>query len=178
MTPVGAGRPTLAAASRRSNIARLSTLPFLVGYALAWSGFSALAAFVHVGLLFLGTPVPFALEARFLSAAVLVLCGSFQFTTLKQACLTLCRSPAGFFLTHWRDGFRGHLMMGLQHGLHCTGCCWTLMVLALVAGMANLVWMALLMAIMVAETALPFGARLTKPVGVMLILAGALVLFV
>ena len=57
----------------------------------------------------------------------------------------------------------------LGHGLDCVGCCWALMALALVVGMINLVWMALLMAVMVAETTLPFGARLTRPVGAGLI---------
>ena len=68
--------------------------------------------------------------------------------------------------------------MGLGHGLDCVGCCWALMALALVVGMINLVWMGLLMAVMVAETTLPFGARLTRPVGAGLVGAGLLVLVV
>ena len=89
-----------------------------------------------------------------------MLTGAYQLTPLKGACLSHCRSPAGFLLTNWRDGVVGRIRMGLEHGLHCVGCCWALMALALVVGMGSLAWMAVLMAVMVAETALPFGARL------------------
>ena len=50
------------------------------------------------------------------------------------------------------------------------------MALALVVGMIDLVWMGLLMVVMVAETTLPFGVRLPRPVGIALIVAGVVVL--
>ena len=150
-------------------------LAFAAGYALAWAGFSAVAAALQLSLAALEVPVPLGLEAPYHSATALILAGAFQFTHFKGACLSRCRSPAGYLLTHWRNGATGHLRMGLGHGLDCVGCCWALMALALVVGMINLVWMALLMAVMVAETTLPFGARLTRPVGAGLIGAGVLV---
>jgi len=152
--------------------------PFAAGYAVAWAGFSAALAGVHLALSRMSVPVPFGLEARALSAAALFLAGGFQFTRLKEACLSHCRSPAGYLLTHWRTGPAGHARLGFGHGLHCVGCCWALMALALVVGMIDLVWMGLLMAVMVAETTLPFGARLRKPVGALLLAAGLAVLFV
>ena len=142
---------------------------FAFGYAVAWAGFSAVAAGLQRALAAFEVPVPFGLDAPFHSAAALFLAGAFQFTPFKQACLSRCRSPAGYLLTHWRNGATGHLRMGLGHGLDCVGCCWALMALALVVGMINLGWMALLMVVMVAETTLPFGARLTRPVGAGLI---------
>ena len=153
-----------------------SVTPFLGGYMFAWAGFSALAAGVHFALAAAALPVPLGMRAPTLSAAALILTGAFQFTALKQACLSHCRSPAGFLLSHWRPGAVGHARLGLQHGLHCVGCCWALMALALVVGMADLIWMGLLMAVMVAETALPFGARLSRPLGTVLIAAGVVVL--
>ena len=66
--------------------------------------------------------------------------------------------------------------LGLEHGLYCVGCCWALMALALAVGMIDLLWMGLLMAVMVAETTLPFGGRLTRPLGIALLAAGAMVL--
>lgn len=150
-------------------------LAFAAGYALAWAGFSAAAAALQLSLAALEVPVPFGLNAPLHSATALILAGGFQFTPFKGACLSRCRSPAGYLLTHWRNGATGHLRMGLGHGLDCVGCCWALMALALVVGMINIVWMALLMAVMVAETTLPFGARLTRPVGAGLIGAGVLV---
>ncbi len=149
---------------------------FAVGYAVAWAGFSATVAGLHLALLRLNIPVPTRLDAPVASAAALCFAGGFQFTRLKEACLAHCRSPAGYLLTHWRKGPAGHARLGFGHGLHCVGCCWALMALALVVGMIDLVWMGLLMAVMVAETALPIGARLRKPVGVALFAAAAVVL--
>ena len=154
----------------------ISVTPFLAGYMLAWAGFSAVAAAVHFALAASALPVPLAMRAPTLSGAALIATGAFQFTALKQACLSHCRSPAGFLLSHWRPGAAGHARLGLEHGLHCVGCCWALMALALVVGMADLIWMGLLMAVMVAETALPFGARLSRPLGAALIAAGVVVL--
>lgn len=148
---------------------------FAAGYAVAWMGFSAIAAALQLLLGFLKVPVPFGLDAPFHSAAVLGLAGAYQFTPFKGACLSRCRSPAGYLLARWRNGAAGHLRMGLGHGLDCVGCCWALMALALVSGMINLAWMGLLMAVMVAETTLPFGARITRPVGVGLVGAAVLI---
>ena len=102
--------------------------------------------------------------------------GAFQLTALKEACLSHCRSPAGFLLTRWRPGAGAAARLGFEHGLYCVGCCWALMALALAVGMINLVWMGLLMAVMVSETVLPFGARLTRPVGVALLALAAAIL--
>ena len=149
---------------------------FATGYAAAWAGFSAAAAGLQVSLAALQIPVPFALESPVHSATALFLAGGFQFTPFKEACLSRCRSPAAYLLAHWRGGAAGHLRMGFGHGLDCVGCCWALMALALVVGMINLLWMGLLMAVMVAETTLPFGSRITRPLGAALITAGALAL--
>lgn len=149
--------------------------PFLGGYMLAWAGFGAAAAGVHVSLAAMAFPVPFRLEAPALSAAALMLTGAYQLTPLKGACLSHCRSPAGFLLSKWRDGPVGQTRMGFEHGLYCLGCCWALMALALVVGMGSLAWMGVLMAVMVVETALPFGGRLARPVGAALIVAGVVV---
>ena len=155
-----------------------SVIPFAGGYMVAWTGFSAAAAAVHLTLAAMALPVPFAMDAPVLSAVALGMAGTFQFTRLKEACLSHCRSPAGFLLTRWRPGAAGHARLGFEHGLHCVGCCWALMALALVVGMVDLLWMGVLMAVMVAETTLPFGARLTRPLGIALLAGGAVVLVV
>ena len=164
------------APGRRATAAPRARIPllasFAAGYAAAWAGFSAAAAGLHVSLAALDVPVPFGLDAPAHAATALVLAGGFQFTPFKHACLSRCRSPAGYLLNHWRGGAVGHLRMGLGHGLDCVGCCWALMALALAVGMMDLVWMGLLMAVMVAETTLPFGARITRPVGAALIIGG------
>ena len=153
-----------------------TVLAFGVGYATAWSAFSALAAGVQTGLTALAVPVPFGLEARMHSGIALLLAGSFQFTRFKTACLRRCRSPHSYLLAYWRPGLVGSMRVGLGHGVDCVGCCWAVMALALVVGMAHLAWMGLLMAIMVAEMATPLGGRITRPVGAALIAAGVVVI--
>ncbi len=150
-------------------------VPFAAGYAVAWVAFSAVAATLHRILLGAGVPVPFGLEAPVASATALLLAGVFQLTRLKDACLVHCRSPAGYLLTHWRDGLLGRTRMGLAHGVYCLGCCWALMLLALVVGMVHLWWMALLMVVMVVETGWRHGRRVTRPLGVSLIGLAAVV---
>ena len=101
--------------------------------------------------------------------------GLYQFSTIKDRCLTQCRSPMTFFLAHWRDGVSGALALGWRHGMHCVGCCWALMALMLAAGSMNLAWTAALAIVMLAEKVLPAGRSVARIVGVALI-CGALVL--
>ena len=66
--------------------------------------------------------------------------------------------------------------LGRGHGLFCLGCCWALMLLMFAAGVANLWWMAALTAVMVYEKVGREGARMTRPVGVLLLVLAVLVL--
>lgn len=150
--------------------------PFGTGYAVAWLGFSAAAASLHVGLSWAGLPIPLGTHAPTAAAVVVIVAGAFQFTRLKESCLVHCRSPAGYLLAHWQEGPGGWARLGIRHGLYCVGCCWALMALALVVGMASIGWMGLMAAFMAAETALPFGRRLTKPAGVALLVLGTAML--
>ena len=153
-----------------------TVLAFGGGYAMAWSAFSAAAAALQTGLTALEVPIPLGLEARTHSGIALLVAGSFQFTRFKTACLSRCRSPHSYLLSRWRPGLRGSLRVGVAHGLDCVGCCWAVMALALVVGMAHLAWMGLLMAVMVAEMATPLGGKITRPVGAALIVAGMVVI--
>lgn len=109
---------------------------------------------------------------------LLVLAGVFQFSALKQACLSKCRSPMGFMMTQWREGTIGTLVMGVRLGAYCTGCCWALMLLMFVGGVMSLAWMAALAAFFLAEKRLPETlARWFRPAtGALLIIAGAWVM--
>src|SRR5260370_14554625 len=57
------------------------------------------------------------------SGIILAIAGLYQLTPLKQACLSQCRSPIGFFMTEWRDGGTGAFKMGLKHGAFFVGWC-------------------------------------------------------
>jgi predicted metal-binding membrane protein len=109
-----------------------STAWFAGGYLLAWVAFSLAAtsaqwAFERAALL---TPM-MAGASRIVAGTLLILGGLYQWTPLKDACLSQCQAPLAFILS--RGGFRrrasGSLMLGFRHGIYCIGCCWALMVL-------------------------------------------------
>jgi predicted metal-binding membrane protein len=49
--------------------------------------------------------------------------------------------PHLFLGHHWRDGLGGAFLLGAHHGLYCAGCCASLMVVLMVVGLMNMVWM-------------------------------------
>ncbi len=118
---------------------------FGAGYLVVWGGFSVVAAvaqwFLHRAQLL--SPM-MASSSVVLGGILLLIAGIFQFTPLKRSCLTRCRAPLDFITAHWREGWRGAFIMGLEHGLFCLGCCWALMALLFVLGVMNLLWIALL----------------------------------
>jgi predicted metal-binding membrane protein len=63
-------------------------------------------------------------------------------------------------------------MTGLWHGVFCLGCCWALMLVAFAMGMANLVWMAALTALMTLEKRARKGALLARLAGVWMTAVG------
>lgn len=160
-----------AGAARRVDFAIL-----LAGYLVVWLGFAVLAAALQMGLSGAGLLTPWGASAeRWFSALLLAGAGAYQFTALKDACLSRCRRPLIFFMQHWAEG---PARMGLRLGLACLGCCWALMALAFVGGTMNLAFMGLAMVLMTLEK-LPFwGARLTRPLGAALLGAAALALMI
>ena len=108
--------------------------------------------------------------------AVLLLAGAFQFSTLKDRCLRVCRHPAGYLLQHYQRGTGTAFRLGAGHGVFCVGCCWALMLVAFAAGVANLWWMAALTAVMVFEKTGQGGRRGVRPIGVGLLALGTLML--
>lgn len=114
-----------------------------------------------------------------IGAGILLLAGGYQFTPLKQMCLDQCRTPYSFLAQHWhgRRSARDTVVLGIRHGIFCIGCCWTLMLLMFAVGGINPGWMLTLGAFMAAERAMPWGRRLTRPLGAALILWAALLLF-
>ena len=138
---------------------------FLLGYLMAWTAFSVLATLAQWGLLTAALVSPMMKStSNALGAALLLVAGLFQFSRLKYACLAHCRSPIGFFATEWRDGLWGAFRMGLKHGAYCLGCCWALMLLLFAFGVMNLLWVASLSILILAEKIAPFG-RLVSSIG-------------
>jgi predicted metal-binding membrane protein len=153
---------------------RLITV-LISGYLVVWVLFGGL---IYLGDAILHEVIERAawLEANTwaLSAGTLALAGVYQFTPLKYICLDKCRSPFSFIVEHWRgpkptgQAFR----LGVHHGLFCLGCCWTLMLLMFAVGVGNLGWMLVLGALMALEKNVPWGRKLSAPLGTVLIAWG------
>ena len=75
-------------------------------------------------------------------------------------------------MDEWREGAHGALLMGLRHGLFCTGCCWALMVLLFVGGVMNLGWVAVIAGFVLLEKMIPAGEVVARLAGVALVGAG------
>ena len=149
------------------------TVAFLSGYALVWGGFSLAATLAQWGLHQAALLSPMMVTTSpLLGGLLLVTAGAYQWSGLKHACLSRCRTPLGFLLTEWREGNRGALVMGLRHGGFCTGCCWALMALLFVGGVMNLLWVAALAAFVLAEKIAPRGWRVARVGGLGLIAWG------
>ncbi len=161
-----------ASVSRRRQLQGVLAAPvsvFVLGYLLAWTGYAVVAAlgqsFLHSAALL--SPA-MASESPLLGGGLLLLAGLYQWLPVKGACLSHCRSPLGFFTAEWREGVSGALVMGFRHGSYCVGCCWALMALLFVAGVMNLVWVAVIAGFVLAEKVVPNGRLLGRITGALL----------
>jgi predicted metal-binding membrane protein len=147
----------------------------IAGYLGAWSVFGLAAHGLDWGVHQLAQRSMWLIfNSWILGAVVFCIAGLFQFSSLKYRCLDKCRAPLGFVMRHWNgQSERRHaLLLGLDHGVYCVGCCWAMMLLMFVLGTGSVGWMLLLGGVMAAEKNLPFGHRLAAPLGIAL-LAGA-----
>jgi len=167
---------TFLSVNRRRQTATRPLVPvgiFLAGYLAVWTAYSAVATLTQWGLHKAALLSPaMAATSPVLSGGLLVAAGIFQWTPLKHVCLNGCRSPLSFLMSEWRDGRAGAFIMGLRHGSYCVGCCWVLMGLLFVAGVMNLLWVAVIALFVMAEKTLPRGELLGHVTGVALVAAG------
>jgi predicted metal-binding membrane protein len=160
--------------ARRNDSGQIAAM-LMVGYLLTWTVFGAAA---HMGDLALHRLIAQShwLDDRswLLGAGTMALAGAYQFTPLKYYCLDKCRSPYGFIVERWRgkspsvDAFR----LGVSHGIFCVGCCWSLMLLMFAVGAGNVGLMLALGSVMAIEKNMPWGRRLSTPLGVLLLAIG------
>jgi predicted metal-binding membrane protein len=150
-----------------------STGIFLAGYVAVWTAFSVIATLAQWGLhaAALLSPIMVSTSSVF-GGILLIAAGIFQWTPIKHACLNHCRSPLDFLSSHWREGTAGAFSMGLRHGFYCLGCCWALMALLFVAGVMNLLWIAVIALFVLIEKIVPNGPIIGRITGGMLIMAG------
>lgn len=153
-------------AARRQSRTYLVIGVFMAGYAAIWTAFALVAftgdTFIHRAV----DSWPWLAEHYYLiGTATFAIAGIFQFTPLKERCLSACRSPLTFFLRYYRAGVAPAWRLGLRHGMFCLGCCWALMLVMFGVGIGSLIWMAALAGVMVIEKAIPGGRRLSPLIG-------------
>jgi predicted metal-binding membrane protein len=106
-----------------------------------------------------------------IGGVVLAVAGAYQFTSWKRRLL------ATFDERDDNVNAAGAFRAGLSHGVRCVGCSWALMSVLLVVGVMNIVWMAAIGVICLAEKIFPQRAALVTGVGVALVALG-LVIFI
>ena len=152
----------------------VATSIFAVGYLAAWAGFSLVAMLLQWGFERTGILSPTLIGTNVIFGGVLLLAaGVYQLTPMKHACLRRCRAPLAFLSIHWRQGARGAIGMGLEHGALCVGCCGFLMGLLFFGGVMNLSWIGGLALFVLLEKIGPAGHWLGYATGVGLLGWGA-----
>ena len=163
--------PVITLFARSESTAR--TVGFVAGYLAVWIAYGLAAYALYRALDALDPPLlAWDRGGPYVAGGAVVVAGIYQLTPLKAVCLRHCRSPVWHLLTRSRRGTAGALRMGAEHGLWCAGCCWALMVVLFAVGVMSLFWMAVVAAIVLAEKALPGGARLSRALGIALIVLG------
>ncbi len=148
----------------------VSPLVLTAGYMAVWFGFALAAALLQwflarAGLLEGGS------AGMLLGGTIFLGAGLYQFSSLKQSCLTLCQRPFPFFFSNWTTEPRGVFRLGLRQGMTCLGCCWAMMLLMFAIGAMNVIWMAVLGVLMTIEK-LSTTARFSEAVGFVFVAVG------
>ena len=151
---------------------------FIAGFSIVWTIFSISMSLVQV---FLGNLYLLNNEGAFVSSLIsssfLVIAGLYQLSSFKEACLSKCQTPFTFFLQNWKSGYSGSFSMGVSIGLYCLGCCWALMTLAFVGGVMNLFFMVVMTLFMVLEKIPDYGKYISKPLSLILIGSGTVLVW-
>src|SRR5919112_612701 len=150
--------------------ARVGTMALLIGYIAVWA-VAGLPTYVYA--LTAQTMGRFAVV---LPAVLLVIGGVYQFTSLKRSCHARCSNPLFFLMHKWKPGTAGALRLGVLHGIDCLGCCAGLMVGLVALGMMNLALVFTVALIIFAEKTLPESHRIARPLGVLMVSSGVVLL--
>jgi predicted metal-binding membrane protein len=137
---------------------------FIATYALAWTGFAVVAFAGDMGLhaMVHGWSVAARYE-NLIPAAILGTAAAYQLSPWKAANLAACRLPHLWGSTRRSRGmgpggdFLDAFTAGITYSRHCLASGWALMLIMFSAGVADLVWMAALALVMLAEKTLPSG---------------------
>jgi predicted metal-binding membrane protein len=151
---------------------------FVLGYLLTWTA----AGLIGYGIIQAGHALSLDFLAwdeagPYVAGGVIVAAAIYQLTPLKDVCLKHCRSPLMFIMTSWRPGRSGALLMGLEHGGWCVGCCWGLMAALFALGVMSIGWMVFVAALIAIEKLLPWRAVANRGIALLLLILGLAVAF-
>ncbi len=138
-----------------------------VGFLGVW-GASGLAVLAVVALL-----------GDVAAGPVLVAVGLYQLSPAKRRALAHCRAHARLLPPGWatgRDPTGDALRAGVAHGASSVACCGPLMAAVALLAMDRPALMLVAGCAMTVEAATPLGPRISRPAGVVLLVAGALAL--
>jgi predicted metal-binding membrane protein len=115
-----------------------------------------------------------ATTSKVLGGFLFVAAGAYEWTRLKEICLTQCQKPFEFVMSYggFRPDARGSLTLGLRHGAYCVGCCWLLVALLFVGGLMNLLWVVLLALFISLQKIIPFGDLFARIAAIGLVAQG------
>ena len=170
--------PTVALYSRMTRArSLLSPLLFAAGYLVTWAAAGVFVFAIAVaGHRAGGDVLAWDRAGRWVAGATLVLAAVYELTPLKDVCLGKCRSPLGFLLGSWRDGWSGALRMGAKNGAWCVGCCWALMASLFALGVMSITWMAFVAGLIAVEKTVPWRRVATYGTAAILLVLGVLLL--
>jgi len=149
-----------------------STWVFVTAYLLVWA-IAGLAAYAGILAAESASSALDPVSAAQFGGAVLIVAGLYQFTPLKEACLSECRTP--ITKTSWHRDKAGAFRMGLLHGAYCVGCNWLLFAALFPLGMTIGAMMVITL-IILAEKTLRWPTSASYTAAVILVLYGALLI--
>jgi predicted metal-binding membrane protein len=149
---------------------RVGTTALVVGYVAVWA-LAGLPVYIYAL-----TAESIGPGAAVLPALLLIIGGAYQFTSLKRSCHVRCSSPLFFLIQKWKPGTGGALRLGVLHSVDCLGCCAGLMIGLVALGMMNLALVFTVALLIFAEKTLPNSHHIARPLGVLMIVGGAVFL--
>jgi predicted metal-binding membrane protein len=170
--------PTVALYSRMTRTRwPFAPAAFTAGYLLTWAVTGAVAfALADAAGQLSGDALAWEHAGRPLAGTTLLVAAVYELTPLKNVCLGKCRSPLGFLLGSWREGWRGGLRMGAINGAWCVGCCWALMASLFALGVMSITWMAVVAGLIAVEKTLPWRRVATFGTAAVLLVLGVMLL--
>jgi predicted metal-binding membrane protein len=151
----------------------VSSWVFVAGYLLTWTAFGVVAYGLYVGVRSLSIgELSWHRGGPYLAGGVLLAAAVYQLTPAKDACLSRCRAPLDFVLTHWHEGPSGALRMGVVHGAWCVGCCWGLMAALFALGVMSVPWMVAIAGLIALEKLLPHKDLANRLIAITLVVLG------